>query len=359
MLYDVAEGFLLACRRWRQAGAIMLIMTAVSLVLSLILGDVLTQAESLRAGQKLRQSQAVSLSPFYPSNQVSSISAQTTDLLAQELENQQAYSAIINNLAIEDPESLNNRASIVVIGDLATALFPQLGLTCTAPCLLQGHDLAQDQPLNINFRGRIIPVAGSLKQGSVWFDANASGLNLDQYQLLFLSPQDIGLLNSYEKEELLTRAILLNPAPEKLEKLLSSAAQDKLYLVPADLSLEQPEQFASLMSRAAIYLLSLLAFSALAALVYAASLQEIISQQKRAFIIRRMCGAHSLRLGVRLHVFLAATTAALPLLLCLVLYSLGPPVSAGAQVMAVLIVLSYLGISYYALRRIKKEGPIR
>lgn len=357
MLSDIAGGLKLAVRRWRYSLSVAVIFGIVSVVMSLILGDVLTEAGALRGGTNLRKAQAVVFTPVYPPQRVSETNNETVHMLQEQIDTGAAYSSVVNNLAVNEPDAFGGTKTIAVVGEEAWRMFPHLGTGCEAPCVLRGALLPHDES-PVNFRGITFSYHGLLDRGAVWFDPNAAGMNLDSYQLLVLKPSQIEFLDEYEKEELITKTVLLNPEDELLDRYIHSAAAGSLYLVPSDLAKEQPERFASLMTKAALYVLALLAFSLLAVFAYSSVVKEIIRQESKAFFIRRLCGAPAERLAVRLLVFLAVSTLFLPLGACYLLWLMGPPVDIGAKVMAAIIALVYGALSLSALRATKIEKGV-
>ncbi len=84
MLNDVKGGLALALIRWRQTASIALILAMVSVAMSLVLGEALTQATALREGANLRASKAVAFSVYYATSGQSPISGRLLDLLRHE-----------------------------------------------------------------------------------------------------------------------------------------------------------------------------------------------------------------------------------------------------------------------------------
>ncbi|MBT1018065.1 hypothetical protein KJY77_02770 [Canibacter sp. lx-72] len=246
--------------------------------MALILADVLTEAEALRGGRNLRQANAVVFTPVYPPQTVSKTSPDSLELLRNQIESHRAYTSITSNLTVTEPELFGTTRTIAVVGSRAFEMFPSLGRGCTAPCVLRGAALdAVVDPLV--FRGTQIEQGGSLPRGATWFDANAAGLNLDSFQILVLAPDQFEILDEYEREKLLTAAVLLDPESDVMQQFLKTARASELYLVPSYLATDQTERFNGLMTRAALYVLALLAFSGLAIFSYSAAVGKIIKQE--------------------------------------------------------------------------------
>lgn len=354
MVWEIAGGLGLALRRWRYSVSVACICGMVTLVLSLILGDVLTQSESLRGGSNLRKAQAVVFSIFYPPQRVYEPSGETLAMLQQEIGSGGAYTTVVNNLAVDEPDLFGGTKTIVVVGQEALRMFPSLGAQCEAPCVLRGASLSKTST-PVVFRGATFTHGGFLDHGAVWFDPKVSGLKLDSYQILVFKPSQFELFDEYEKEEMVSQTIVLNPTDEKIESFVRSLAHDGLYAIPSDVSQAQAKRFDSLMVRAALYVLALVAFSILAVFAYGSVVREIIKQESRAFFIRRLCGAPTYRLTVRILAFLAASTLAIPVSACVVLWMAGPPVDSGAKAVMGVVVLAFVGFSVSAVRATKVE----
>lgn len=310
----------------------------VAVVLALLLGDVLTQASTLKEGAALRKANAVATTPYYLAGGVSTANDQALALLGEHATTGTGYSAVINNIAINDPDVLGGTSALIVTGPVVFEVFTRLGTGCPAPCVLRGADLpTTTEPLH--FRGLIIPQGAMLPRGAVWFDPNAAGVNLDDVQLLVLGPDHYRYLDNEEKEELLTRAVLLNPSDHELHSFIAGAAAGGLSLVPARLSEEQPDVFSDLMTRAALYVVALIAFALLLGLAYSAIVRTMAAREQRALIIRRMCGGTQGRLGARIVSYPFLVSRALPLLMCVLLSVLGPPLRTGAAIVATLVVV--------------------
>ncbi len=68
--------------------------------MSLVLGDVITQAEVLRGGEAVRREEAVAFAAFYPIGSVSKTSPRLLDMLSEKIEKGEAYSSVLYNLVV-------------------------------------------------------------------------------------------------------------------------------------------------------------------------------------------------------------------------------------------------------------------
>ncbi len=85
--------------------------------MTFIFGDVLTQAEVIRGGgNNLRAQSAVVFTPVYPENSVSQVSDETLDRLSLSISDGNAYSAIVNNLGINNPDEFDGVTTIAIVG---------------------------------------------------------------------------------------------------------------------------------------------------------------------------------------------------------------------------------------------------
>ncbi|MDO4760858.1 MAG: hypothetical protein Q4A31_02915 [Corynebacterium sp.] len=357
MLRDIVGGFWLALRRWRYSASVACICGMVTCVMALIFSDVLTQVEVLRGGANLRKAQAVVFTVFYPPGRVYEPSGEAIAMLQHSIDSGGAYTSVVNNLAIDEPDAFGGVKTIAVVGQEAVKMFPSLGAGCQAPCVLRGASLSEeDAP--VHFRGITFAHGGFFDRGAVWFDPKAAGLNLDSYQVLVFEPSQLVVFDEYEKEELISKTVLLNPTDGEIESFIRSVSQGSLYAIPSAVAQKQPERFDSVMVRAALYILALSAFSVLAVCVYGLVTREIISQEARAFFIRRLCGAPAQRLSVRILAFLSVSTLVVPLSACVVLWFVGPPVASGAKVMVGVVALAYVGFSVSAVRASRCEAGV-
>lgn len=75
----------------------------------------------------LRAQSAVVFTPVYPENSVSQVSDETLDRLSLSISDGNAYSAIVNNLDINNPDEFDGVTTIAIVGQQPFRLFPSLG----------------------------------------------------------------------------------------------------------------------------------------------------------------------------------------------------------------------------------------
>ena len=153
----------------------------------------------------------------------------------------------------------------------------------------------------------------------------------------------------------MTRAVLLHPPADVVASMVGESAKSQLYLVPQDVSVEQPRRFRELMVTAGMYLVALAAFLTLMLYAFGATATVVMQREVRALVIRRMCGATPAGLVVRIASFLAAVMLVLPAVTCGVLVALGPPVRTGALAALVIVSVCWLGILTVSCRRVLSE----
>ncbi|QDZ41811.1 hypothetical protein [Corynebacterium sp. sy039] len=364
MIHELIGGIRLAFYHWKQSISLGLICSVVAVVLSLILSEVLTQVEALHNGNNLRKAEAVVFSSVYPSNEAFFRSdKETLSILSHEIDSGNGYASVIGNVYGDEVDEFvdifHGIHTIIVIGQEPFRLFPSLGQSCQAPCILRGAQALQAGSV-VDFHGMDIPVKGVLPQSVTWFDPYMGEINLDHQQILLLRTEDIDVLTEYEQEELMTRAVFLSPPEETVKKYISSAREhSQHYLIPGTISASQKSNVDELMLRSALYVLALIAFSGLAFCAFWASLRDIITAEIRSFVIRRMCGAQGGRIMVRLLTFIAAAAVVVPLLACGALWCLGPPMDKGAKVMVAAIVLVYSLVALSVWRIVRRTEYVR
>ncbi|MCL3776702.1 MULTISPECIES: hypothetical protein [unclassified Actinomyces] len=342
-LRDVAGGVADATRHWRDVLAIAVIGMVVCAVVATLLGETLMQWTIFRRGATLRDQQAVTFSVSYsPHGRVSSVSGSSLDLLTASMESGHAYSAVVANVRSSEPSTGDGPPVVVVVGDLAAHLYPELGLCETAPCATSGTKVV-DAPQEITLAGTTIEVQDHHPAGSVWFDPAAGGIDLDTLIMVRIAPHHTAGLGALAQEELVWRAVLTGPSAQEVRALVASASADGLWLTPRYLTNDEPARFRSLLAVAAIYLVSFLSLLVACAYALSAVAVSVLRRTAAEFAIRRVSGAMAHSVVVRMAAFL--TTVMAPSLLVAAAVALAPPftyVSTGG--MAVLVSLLVIDV---------------
>lgn len=287
MLGEIKDGFFIAFRRWPAMLTLAGLITLSAAVLSFALADVLSEVYVLKGAKELRERHAVFFTAYYPEGgDISRVDGETVQYLMDLIERQQAYTSIVYNMALDNPDFAGGYPTLVLFGDVIPILFPDMHLCVPVPCAMRGTKVAADGVDIVNVGGIDIPVEQILPRGATFFDVNAAGLPLD-YRIVVRAPASvISVLNPIEREELITRAVFLNPADSVIYTFISGAARGGLFLVPHEVSIEQPQRFRQIMMRSAMYIIGMVAFFTLALMVFVLSARLAMQQERRGFKIR-------------------------------------------------------------------------
>ncbi len=333
-------------------------ITFACVVLALVLGDVLSQSAVLSGGRELRARQAVTFTPYYQFSAVSDIQGAAQDLLIAGASDGTAYAAITNNVAVNNPDFADGVPTVVLIGDSVSAVLPGVDLCSPAPCAMRGAHLADWQINPIEFAGETFTPDMVLRSSATFFDPNVAGLNLDGRIVLLVPPSKFPLMDEFEREEAISKTVLLAPSSTEVDEFVSSAARDGLLLVPHDIAVDQPKRFSELMVMSAMYVAGLVAFLSLVLTAFASTADSAIRRESASFAIRRMYGAKPHHMLVRTGSFLAVTMLAAPVPLLLLLRLVGDPVAPGANVVLVVVLAIFGALWAVNYRRASSRDPI-
>jgi len=192
---------------------------------------------------------------------VSQVGDDTVQYLMGLIDRRQAYTAIVYNMALEDPDFAGGHPTLILFGNVVPKLFPDMHLCDPAPCAALGAKISGYVGESLNVGGEDIPVEQILPRGATFFDANAAGLPLDNRIVVRAQARVMPRLNPIEQEEFLTRAVLLDPPDSVVDTFVSGAAQGGLFLVPNEVSVEQPKRFREIMMGSVMYIVGMLPFS--------------------------------------------------------------------------------------------------
>lgn len=362
LLDELKGGFGLALRRWPMMLTLAGLIAISTVVLSFALVDVLSQVAVLRGGQQLRKHHAVFFTPYYPLNgEVSQVGGDTVHYLMEVIDQRQAYSAIVYNMALDNPDFAGGYPTLVLFGEVVPDLFPDVHLCAQVPCAERGAQVIGEGIDAVDIAGDKIPVEKMLPRGATFFDVNVAGLPLDHRIVVRAPTKIIPQLAPIEREELLTRAVFLNPPDSTVYRFVAGAAQGGLFLVPHRVSVEQPRRFREIMMRSVMYIMGMLAFLALAFTTFLSSARLVMQQERRSFKIRQMYGATPLHISLRIGGFLAAVVLfpqiVLLALLQIFLLLVGAP-APNAPVWVMLCLFIVFGVLWSSLTRevLAKEG---
>lgn len=357
MLREVKGGARVAVRRWRSMIALAGMIVTACVILALLLGDVLSQLAVLRGGAELRRQHAVTFSAYYRAGGVSTVGDGVVDDLATRIASGRAYAAVTENVQVDNPDFADGTPTVVLIGDAIGRLYPDLKLCDPAPCAMRGAELAGRQIAPIEFAGLRFDVDGVLPPAATFFDPNAAGLPLGTRILLRLPADRMRGLDEVEREEALTKAVLLAPRDQDVDAFVSRALPGGLTLVPQDVAVDQPRRFRDLMIRSAMYVVGLVAFLGLVLSAFSSAADTTMRQEARTFTLRRMYGAAPHHVAVRIGGFLAMVLLAIPLPLLFLLRLAGDPVAGGALWVIWMIVGTFTALWVTTVRRMVRRDP--
>lgn len=356
---EVWNGFVIALRRWPTMLALAGMIAVACAVLALALGDVLSQVAVLKGAKQLREHHAVTFTAYYPhGGRVSSVGEDTVQFLVDMIDRQEAYTAIVFNMGIDDPNFAGGHPTLVLFGDVLPDLFPDLQLCDPAPCAMRGAKLADQNIDSVGLAGESIPVVKTLPAGATFFDVGVAGLPLDHRILIRAPTRALPLLHPTEREEALVRAVMLAPTDEEVDAYVSGCAQGGLFLVPHDVAIDQPQKFREIMMASAMYIVGMLGFLTLVLVAFVSSARLTMRQENRAFKIREMYGATTMHISLRIGGFLAAVVLVLPIGLLSLLVVIGGPFATGALWVMFAVVLSFVFLWFTSVRDVYVQDQV-
>lgn len=303
--------------------ALALLISFGCFVFSLALADVYTQTAVLQGGRTLRANHATSFTPFYKEGAVSSTSPESIQLLAERIEQGQAYSAVLNNADVSGSESEMGEPIVLLFGNVVGDLYPDLNLCSPAPCAMRGGGAVGAVSGDLEFLGERIPIAGRLPKRATWFDPNSTGIPLAERTVIRLPPQDLVRLDEYAQEEVLTRTVMLRQPPAVVDRFVGTVQASDIYLVPSDLAVDQPQGFRDVVSRSGLYLAGFFTYLLLMFGVLSLSSNSLLQRESLRLHIFRMSGATRLHVYGSVGVFFGISIVFLPVLACLPLLLIG------------------------------------
>lgn len=352
---EVRGGARLAVRRWPSVLTLAAMVGFGCIVLSLVLGDFLSQLAVLRGGEQLRTRDAVVFTPYYARSGVSRVGDATVEALISQIRRGEAYSAIVHNVQIEDPHFADGNPTIVLFGDVLPSIFRDLDLCDPAPCAMRGSALAGQRIRPIDFVGEHLDAVEVLRPSATFFDANAAALQLDHRIVLRLPAEDLAHVNPIEREEALTRTVLLAPSAHWVDAFVAGSARGGLYLVPHEIAVDPSRRFQMMMTRSAVYIVGLAGFLGLALSAFASAAALTLRRELPSFTIRRMYGGAPRNLSIRVGAFLAVSMLALPVPLLLLLLLAGDPLAGGARWVLVLVITFFVFLWISSMRHVQNH----
>lgn len=200
-----------------------------------------------------------------------------------QINNKKGYTAIFNNMGLDDPDFAEGYPTLVLFGDVIQDLFPELPLCESVPCAMQGSKLVDENIKAVNIAGENIPVVGTLPTGATFFDPSAAGLSLDNRIVIRAPTKLLPLPNFIEQEEAIARTVLLDPESKVVDTFVTSSANNGLYLIPHNISVEQSQLFRGIMNGSAMYIVGILSFLVLVFIAFVSSARLTIRQEASDF----------------------------------------------------------------------------
>ncbi len=359
MLREVWKGFVMALRRWPTMLVLAGMIAVACVVLSLALVDVLSQVAVLRGANQLRERRAVTFTHY---GVFSSVGEDTIRFLGNMIDRQEAYTAVANNMGVDDPNFAGGHMTLVLFGDVLPELFPDLNLCDPAPCAMRGAKLAGEKIDTVSLAGESIPVVKTLPAGATFYDVNGGAEPLDRRILIRMPTGALPMLHPIEREEALYRAVMFAPAAEVVDAYVSGSGKGELFLVPHDVATDQPQRFRETMMVSAMYIVGMLAFLMLVLIAFVSSARLTMRQESRTFKIREMCGATPMHITLQIGGFLATVVlvppiALLSLLLMFLLAADAPAPSAALWVMLA-VVICFIFLWFMSVRDVRVQDQI-
>lgn len=287
---ELRNGLRLARRRWWLGLVIGLQITLSAVVTAALLGDVVTQGAVFTGSSALRSAGAVSFIPYYGSTGVTSAAPSAVSDAAEAFASDEAYSLILNNVRVEDPEFLEGSARVFVVGEVARRLNPGARLCTPAPCFTLGPSSpASEAPFD--FAGSRFDYQGRLPEGAALVDPNEGVIALDSYVVAVLPESSLPLLDDMESEEMLAKSVLIEPSDAAITGFVDRAGEGGLQLVPVDVARDQPQRLQGLLTESGMYLAGCLAFLLLAVTAFIASAVSVLRSHAPTFRVRAIYGA--------------------------------------------------------------------
>ena len=225
---------------------------------------------------------------------------------------------------------------------------------CSPGAKLAGQTIAP-----VRIAGEDISVVKTLPVEATFFDVGVGGLPLDHRIVIRASTRALPLLHPIEREEALTRAVMFTPASEVVDTYVSGAAEGGLFLVPHDVSIDQPQRFREIMIASAMYIVGMLGFLTLILAAFVSSARLTMRQENQTFKIREMCGATAMHISLQIGGFLAAVVLVLPITLLSLLVLIGGPFAAGALWVMLAVVINFIFLWFVSVCEVRVQDQIR
>ncbi|ASU77609.1 hypothetical protein CDG81_03975 [Actinopolyspora erythraea] len=340
---ELRGGVRMALRRWPTMLSLAAMIGLACVVLVVLLADVLVRFKALRGGHELCERGAVVFKPYYGISEVTSVPDRTVADLVDMIRAERAYTAVINNARLDDPDFAGGVPTVLFVGSELAETVPDLELCEPAPCAMRGAEVAPPaEPVEV--AGHTFTTFERLPRAATHFEPRLGAVPLNERLVLNLPPRALPRLDRYEREEAVSRAALLDVSDSELDGYLAGSAAGELYLVPHRIAVDQPKRLSGLMVASTMYVAGLAAFLALVLLAFAATARRTLHRERAVFAIRRTHGASSGHIAVRIAGFVGIVVLVPPLPPLAGLLLVGGPLASAAGWLAVLVVVIFVGL---------------
>ncbi len=356
MLREILGGARLGLRYWPSTLSLGLLIAIASTVLALLLSDVLTQFSVLRGGYEMRKNSATIFTPYYETQDVSDIGDSTLAALADAIDNGSGYTAVVNNVHVNNPDFADGVPVILVFGNAVHKIIPSIPFCSPAPCMMRGSDISVESPRELHIGPITVTGGDKLPPASTFFDANMGAVPLDNRIIIMLPTTAFTFLDAYEREEAASRAVFFDNSSTDINKYVTLSASDGLFLVPHDVAEAQPARMAALMTMSAMYAVGLAAFLGGVLFAFTSVAERALQKDQSALHIRRAHGATKVAIAARLAGFVSVALLAVPLPPLILLQLLPDPTGAAAKIIiGLLLVLSFALWAYFTTQQRRAE----
>lgn len=356
MLRDAAGGARLGLRYWPSMLSLGLLIAIASTVLALLLSDVITQLSVLRGGQEMRGRSATIFTPYYEADDVVDISDATFAHLSAAIDEGSGYTAVVNNVQVNDPAFADGVPVILIFGDTVAEIVPSMQICTPAPCMMRGADVSDDSTSELQIGSISVAGGNRLPPAAAFFDANMGPVPLDNRIVVMLPPEAFSFLDAYEREEAASRAVFLGDSSTNIDEYVASSASDGLFLVPHDIAVDQPARMAALMTMSAMYAVGLTAFLGVVIFAYTSVAERTLQREQSALHIRRAHGATPAATAARLAGFVAFVLLVIPLPPLVLLQALPDPMALAARwIIGLLLILSVAMWAHFSKQQRRVE----
>lgn len=353
---EISGGMRTAWRHRRSAVGVALMVTAVCAIFTVALSDVITETSVIIGARHLRERDAVTFTPYYGISPLSlDLSTEIMEKLGERIDNETAYTAILNSVEVGDHSFAGGNRTVVLIGNSAQAALSGVEVCSPAPCAMVGENIKNefDGPLYIG--GQTVPVVARTPSTATLFDPNATGIDLGSTVLINLPTSSLDHLHNEERVEAVSRTVLFAPTDDEVAQFASDVNDEDLTLVPHRIAADQPERYRDIMIRAGLYGLSLLALTTLVLFAYSASIRSTLRQERAELLLRHQYGATTADICLRVAVFLASTMLVLPTCAVLFFSLAGPPITTAAAAAEAALIVIYVVLLVQTTRRISRS----